>query len=374
MQYVHRWIFMALSLGLTGIGCASTPLLPPPQVDPESTEPVPTPPEVFTPKVFAHTLLISVDGLRSDVLTLADPQRFPALRTLLNDAGTLQARCDPDAVLTLPNHTGMLTGRLMNGDTGHGWMNNTTPPAGVTLHSNHSDSYIAGVFDKAHDAGSYTTLISGKEKFRLFDLSWDATHGQVKDNDAELTRDKLDEFHFLETTDQITATAITGLTAGRSSSTTFVHFAETDQIGHLHDWAMATDSEYFKAVDRVDAAIGKLLSTITETEALKGKTAILLTSDHGGGVPEKGHYEPRSPANFVIPFLVWTGGHGQALELYTINETTRKQPGPTHPKPNAEAQPPIRNADIGNHALQLMGIGPIPGSTVNRKQDLKVSP
>ncbi|MFM7808444.1 MAG: hypothetical protein ACKPEA_11045, partial [Planctomycetota bacterium] len=99
--------------------------------------------------------------------------------------------------------------------------------------------------------------------------------------------------------------------------------------------------------------------------------AIVLTADHGGGVPFLSHTDNTAPVNFTIPFLVWLGGDGEPRDLYELNAAVRRKPAASE-RFAADAPPPIRNADAGNLALSLLGLPAIPGSTANASQDLRV--
>ena len=54
----------------------------------------------------------------------------------------------------------------------------------------HQHGYIPSVFDVVHDAGRSTALFSSKDKFVLFDQSYDQTNGAANEHG----RDKIDMF------------------------------------------------------------------------------------------------------------------------------------------------------------------------------------
>ncbi len=341
--------------------------------------------------VYDRVLLISVDGLRSDALLVRDGADFPAFARLQKGAGTLNARTDPDYTVTLPNHTCMLTGRPVLGAEGHAWIENEDPPPGATLASN-KGAYVAGIFDVAHDRGVRTALLVGKTKFSLYDASWDAEHGAADTVPPDDGRKKIDVFQYAEKTADLGDAILRELTgsdtvgkegakdAGRKRLV-FAHFAATDLTAHASGWDVTPGSKYLKALASIDHEIGRVLDAVEKDEALRGKVAVILTADHGGGAPFKSHEQTRFWVDYVIPFLVWTGDGGTPRDLYELNATTRKDPGITQPKiahadaaGGARPLPPIRNGDSGNLALSLLGLPAVPGSTLNAAQDLRIEP
>ena len=80
-------------------------------------------------RAFEHVLLISVDGLRPECVGDTLAHAYPGLARLARGPHTLDARCDHDISITLPNHVCMVTGRPVAGEQGHGWTENGDPPA-----------------------------------------------------------------------------------------------------------------------------------------------------------------------------------------------------------------------------------------------------
>lgn len=326
-----------------------------------------------------HVILISVDGLRPELLQAPLIDKHPSMARLLRGPHTFEARTDPDSTVTLPNHVGMVTGRLFAGPSGHNWLGNSDPPkpgAGGTIKEMHGE-YVASMFDVASDQGVATVVVVAKTKFMLLDQSYDETNGAVDGVGADDGRDKIDAFITCKESDQVASETLkfiqhSAVKGGRSLS--FVHFAETDGAGHAGAWDLSADeTDYRKAVVRVDSAIGALLSGIDSDATLRGHVAIVLTSDHGGGVPPRSHTDPKAAINFTIPFLVWLGVDQAPSDLYAINPSSRTRPNATE-NPRAEEAKPIRNADAGNLVLMMLGLPAIPNSAVNAAQDLIVVP
>jgi hypothetical protein len=147
---------------------------------------------------------------------------------------------------------------------------------------------------------------------------------------------------------------------------TFVHYANPDDAGHASGWG---STAYINSIITVDGYLGQVFNLIQTDATLAGRTAIVLSADHGGS--GTGHGDATSALNYTIPFYAWGAGVGHG-DLYSFNTDSRANPGTSRPTYTASGQP-IRNGDGGNLALDLLGLGPIPGSLINVNQNLRVT-
>jgi predicted AlkP superfamily pyrophosphatase or phosphodiesterase len=304
-------------------------------------------------------LIVTSDGL-------------PNFARLRRGASTLNARTDPDYTITLPNHTAMLTGRFVLGDGGHGWVQNDDPPEGTDLHANRG-RYVASVLDVAHDHGVRTRIVAGKTKFSLYDASFDEDSGAPDTVGTDEGRDKLDAYLLAAKTEQVADAVIEQLRSNATRSFVLAHFAVTDITAHAHGWDLTPDSRYMRAVARVDVELGRILDAIEGAPSLRGRTAIVLTADHGGGAPFLSHDQPHMWVDYTIPFLVWPGAES-THDLYLLNKETRADPSIGRPLRDSPGLPPIRNGDAANLVLGLLDLPPVPGSQINARQDLRWTP
>ena len=319
-----------------------------------------------------YVIHISVDGLNAGVMqSLIDAGEAPNFKRFEDEgAWTINARADYSFTNTLPNHTTILTGRPVLEPVGmpnapfHNWTSNTIPRRGMTLHQH---GYIPSVFDVVHDAGRSTALFSSKDKFVLFDQSYDPTNGAANEHG----RDKIDMFFteddgppkFSQTMNERFISEM----GAHHFNYAFVHYRDADSVGHVLRWDSST---YRWAVRNVDGFIAGVFRLVETDPKLKGKTAIVLTSDHGGSA--FGHVNPTLKENFTVPVFAWGAGvaHG---DLYEMNRETREDPGDKRIEYAVNRQP-IHNGDTGNLALSLLGLPSIPTSMINAKQDLRVAP
>jgi len=330
-----------------------------------------------------HVIHISVDG--ANALMIADLIAGDArgdyanlARMIDEGASTLNARTDFTHTKTLPNHTSQITGRPVTRPARqaktvhHGYTRNSTPGRKDTLHNsgNRNLSYIASVFDVVHDHGLSTALYASKEKFVLFDRSYGA--GAPDAAGADDGTDKIDTYAQNSSgspgnASKVHAEFLSDMAKERFNYV-FVHYRDPDSAGHKLGWG----SEAWRAsIASVDGYVGDVLALVEGDALLAGRTAVILTSDHGGR--DTGHGDASDPFMYTIPFLVWGPGVSSGTDLYALNTATRLDPGRDRPDYDAPRQP-IRNGDSGNLALALLGLPPVPGSTINVGQDLAWKP
>ena len=332
-------------------------------------------PGAVPPPQAGYVIVISVDGMGTayvkPLLTGGPATELTTFKRIQAEgSGTLNARDDADFAITLPNHVTMLTGRGVAGPAGHGWTSNTDPKRTEDLTSN-KGSYVASAFDVAHDHGLRTGIWSGKSKFRLFHKSYGATTGAEDRTGPDNGRDKIDCEKIVP---GIAAADLTDDFVRQMAASpchfAFLHYQDPDATGHASGWSAAPTSPYAATLKKVDTAIGRVLQMVTDNPRLAGKTVVILTADHGGH--DKTHGNTTNPLDYTIPFYVWGAAVPAAGDLYAMNATSRTAPAAAANPPYTGRQP-IRNGDAANLALRLLGLGPVPGSTINSKQDLSTA-
>lgn len=297
-----------------------------------------------------HVIAISVDGLNPRALKKLGRSGAPNLFALIKDegAGTTNARSQRELTLTLPNHTSMVTGvRIKASRGGHGvtWNDDTVR----TTVQQAAGREVASVFTEVHAAGGTTGVFSTKLKFDLFERSWpDAVDATVisEEKDASVVR------------------AFRQDLATSPNSFSLLHLGKADEVGHHRGWL---SPRYLRAVARLDKLIGTVLTQVRASALLRARTVVVLTSDHGGIPGSTRHSRKRDRENYRVPFAVWGAGVDRA-SLYALNPQ-RARPGKRRPGYGATVQP-IRNSEVANLSLDLLGLPPVPGSQADLAQDL----
>lgn len=96
----------------------------------------------------------------------------------------------------------------------------------------------------------------------------------------------------------------------------FIHLDHVDGAGHAHGWHT---QPYFDAVERADTLIGQMVDAIA-AEGLWERTALIVTSDHGGiGTSHGG----QTMDELLIPWMIAGGGlaSGRSIDapIYTYD-------------------------------------------------------
>lgn len=355
---VRRMLVVALTVGALAVsGCAATETTAGTIVAPDRTALA-----ALSDDRVEHVVAISVDGLAPRVIRRLGPDRLPTYHRLrARGASTMNARSVRASTSTLPNHVSMVTGRRVGTTAGHQVRSNRD--TGRTVHAA-AARYVASVFDVVHDRGGRTALYVGKPKLDLLGRSWNARNGARDRVGADNGRAKIDRF--VRTSDQrrLVRRVVADLRSDPAAFT-FVHLAGPDRTGHRRGFGSAAYADAVRATDR---QIGRILQAITRDADLRGRTTVVVTSDHGGA--GRGHADASRRANYTVPFFVWGEAAARGANLYRLNPD-RAAPGAA--RTTHRGRQPVRNADLANLATDLLDLPRVPGSIINIPRTLDVS-
>jgi hypothetical protein len=241
-----------------------------------------------------RVLIISIDGLRPDLLLRAYMPRVRALCS--RGCYTFWAETTPEAY-TLPCHVTMLTGA-------------SSEKHGVTWNNYIEESYpsVPTLFEVAKQAGYTTAMATGKMKFIVFTRPGALDHSYLPPDEP--------------VSDMLVASQAQRLIRDHQPQVMFIHLPGVDTAGHEFGWGTA---QQITAIEQADVAVGMILDVLSEVK-LTESTLVILTSDHGGSA--KGH-DANDPRSHFIPWIA-SGPKLQADFDLTLHHELRISIGDTY--------------------------------------------
>lgn len=235
-----------------------------------------------------RVLIISIDGLRPDLLLRADA---PRLHKLIHGGSyTMWARTTA-ASTTLPSHVSMLTGVVPEV---HAIMWNGDLPLSERVYPS-----VPTIFELARKRGYTTAIATGKSKFNILDkpgtINWTYFPETPTSEDPEVTSNAV------------------RMLRDHKPNVMVVHLPTVDNVGHAKGWGTP---EQMDAIARADGHVGTLLDTIAEL-GLDGSTVVIVSADHGGAGRTHGPEDPRSR---TIPWIISGPGIRRDFDLTRLGD------------------------------------------------------
>lgn len=215
--------------------------------------------------VVRRVLIVSIDGLRPDIISLAPMPNLLAL--MQSGAYSLTAQTVRPSV-TLVSHSSMLVG-VCPAKHGVDW-NDYIPERGY--------AFGTDLFDIANAVGLETHMYVTKNK--LVQITEPASLDRfvfVNDRDTALAERLVSEFP-------------------QNFGVLFVHLGLVDGMGHAHGWL---SPEQLSVAFRADEALGRILAEL-DARGLRHETLIIVSADHGGHGTTHGS---SMPEDMTIPWI-----------------------------------------------------------------------
>lgn len=192
---------------------------------------------------------------------------------------------------------------------------------------------VPTVFTAARQAGLSTAMFVGKEKFRhllqpntVDEFYYDANNAVVvmkSDSGDRVVKKEGNIFAGM------VATNAANYIIKNKPNLCFIHFTDTDTIGHEFGW---DSPEQLKAFADTDVALG-LIQKAIQKAGIARRSVIIISADHGGH--GRGHSKG-TPEDMTIPWIV----SGQGV------------------KKNFTITAPVNTCDTAATVLWLLGVEP----------------
>jgi len=115
----------------------------------------------------------------------------------------------------------------------------------------------------------------------------------------------------------------------------------------------------------VDGYLNSILNAIQASEVCRGRTAVIVTADHGGGTATgtgNSHTDASAIYNINIPLFLWGPGIPGNADAYTLFRNRTIPAATARPNPAPATPQPLRNTDTANIAMTLLGTPAVTGS------------
>lgn len=295
---------------------------------------------------------ITIDGFNPTSLAKLGRSRSTGFTRMIdNGASTLNARTAYERTETMPDHSSVFTGRRVTTDHGHHVVFNDDDDR-TDIHTV-AGEYVSSMFDVVHDRGRRTLFFAGKEKFAFWNRSWDSRRGAPDTVGKDHGRDKITAYRFGTAADM--TTALVRSLHDKPAALSYLHVPLPDKAGHAHGFM---SKPYLDAVAASGKLVARILDAVRGDRNLRGRTAVVLTADHGGGGLAKHHSDPTLIQNYRVPFMAWGAGVKPGADLYALNPARVR---PHYGRPGYDS-PPVRNLDLASLVTTLLGYPTVPGS------------
>jgi arylsulfatase A-like enzyme len=230
-----------------------------------------------------HVIVISIDGLRADMIEKAGAQTLQ--RLMKEGSYSLEAKTIMPSI-TLPSHTSMLTGATpeMHGVR---WNDERMEETGLIQ--------TPTMFAVARQAGYHTAAFFSKPKFQHLMVPGTLDYAQAPEGSGRWYVG-----HTVESVEKYLDDA--------SPNLLFVHIGEPDYAGHTIGWGSLI---YRMAVRRADGGVARILRKADDAFG-EGNYTVIVTADHGGHGRTHG---TDAEVDVTIPWITWGKGVRAGTEL-----------------------------------------------------------